>query len=149
MRVARHWLTPGNLLASALGALLGVVLTFYGDDWLSSVDYRIWPIASARLSDVQRLNGEVRFRTHIVRHRDECRVLGAFAYAKTPEGFALRANAARVDGDMPRDLPVGIEVDTGEWRAWPIAGARTIVFYAHHACGDGRLISTKLFEVPL
>jgi hypothetical protein len=134
-------------LAAIIAALVGIFAGLWGAEFASAIEDRLRPVSVARAADVQRVGEEIRFRLLVTRQRQGCRLVSAYAYAVTPEGFALRANADRIDHTLPRDIPAGVEVDTGLWRVWPVAGARVMVVYTHHLCGD-RLVSTKLVELP-
>lgn len=130
------------------GAAIGAALYSVSDDILGSLEDRLRPVTTGRIVDVHRDGDEIHFRLLVTRLRPECVLLGAYAYGVTQERVALRLEVDRIDATKPRDAPPGVEVDVGEWRIYPIDGVKTAVMHSHHSC-DGRLVSTKLVEVPV
>jgi hypothetical protein len=77
-----------------------------------------------------------------------CTYLRMQTYWRDSMGELHDAFAQRLD--MPNrgdSKPLG-SFDIGQWRVWPVQGAKSIVMFSQHDC-DGRLVSTKMVEVAL
>lgn len=139
-------------LAAILALILGVSTPIM---WPSLKDKAydaydsLLPVVDAESRVSAKLPDEVLITMTIRKHRD-CERIGLNAYGRLSDGTATRLNIQRV-GAAP-NAPLKY-VDVGgsisdTWRVWPTLDVSSVLIYMAHVC-DGRVVTTKLTEVPL
>lgn len=78
----------------------------------------------------------------------DCTFIALHAYTRK-NGTLSTANKERFEliTEGPSNKPLG-KYDAGKWKIWPLGDADTVLMSVMHNC-DGRIITTKIAEVPV
>lgn len=135
------------IFSIALGYLLST--SAIGTGALLGIYDSLWPVVTMQGTLIEKGDGFAVVHISGTKHR-KCQFLQIDSYATNQEGMIRDANETAL-GDVPYDggsKPPG-SFDLGQWRIFPIdKRAVSLQMYVEHSC-DGRMVITKIVEVPL
>ena len=148
-----RWLVPRATIG-AVAITIGVVLALMNagkDDFADRFYDRFFPILTGKVELMERTTGYVTVHMVGTKHR-QCRLIRFVTFARIA-GVPIGAFQERIDQPFnPRPLPLGVKVDFGIWRLFPIDGATSMDIYTQHECKDGdgmRKVTTHFAEIVL
>lgn len=141
----KHWGDIATVFLGGLTALVLFPLTVESMYWLRGWYDEHNPVATARLTMVERVDKEtLRMQFMVTRHR-ECDVVRMVAFTGQDEQTMQGATTMRrEDSETPISYPVGMTVLSQPWILRPVYGQHLWV-YGYYDCHE-RIVKTPLIK---